>query len=495
MSDSTVQQAVSRELPQAQLQIGDQFFNSGSGGVFEHINPATGKAQASVPLAGPAEVEMAVAAAKTAFSAWRKTPPAARRDLLNRLAALIKANAAEFARLGALENGTPISGGMVGPMITESWVSYYAGWADKIDGQVNSSFPSDQFSYTLPEPYGVIGLIITWNGPLISLGMKAAPALAAGNTVVIKPSEMTPFSAALFGKLALEAGFPPGVINIIPGSIAAGDALVRHPDVQKISFTGGPLAARKIQTAAADLIKPLVFELGGKSANLVFEDANLDRVVEAAVLFSISYMSGQGCAFPTRLLVQRSIYDEVVQRVEARAKKIIAGDPLDARTELGPVVNAAASDRIMGMLDEAKSAGKARLLIGGNRLGGEFAAGAYIAPTVFVDVDPLAEIAQREVFGPVLCVSPFADEAEALAIANSTKYGLASYIQTANLARALRLASELRSGTVYINGAMMIQPAAPFGGEGVSGYGREGAKAGLDEYIRLKTVAIANVDN
>lgn len=493
MSDSS-NSTLSRVLPPAQLQIGERFLASGSGGTFEHVNPATGAVQATVPLAGVAEVEQAVASAKAAFAGWRKVKPAERRNLLNRLAALVAQNAQEFARLGALENGSPISGGVINPMITESWISYYAGWADKIDGQVNSTFPSDQFSYTLPEPYGVIGLIITWNGPLISLGMKAAPALAAGNCVVIKPAEITPWAAGLFGKLALEAGFPPGVINIIPGSPQAGEALVRHPDVQKISFTGGPIAARKIQSTAAELIKPLVFELGGKSANLLFEDADLDRALDQAVNFSISYMSGQGCAFPTRLLVQRSIYEDVLDRVTTRAGNIVAGDPFDARTELGPVVNQAACERIMGMIDRAKNSGRARLLAGGERLGGALANGFYVAPTVFADVDPECEIAQQEVFGPVLSITPFADEAEALAIANSTRYGLASYIQTRNLARTLRLSSELRSGTVYVNGAMMIQPQAPFGGEGVSGYGREGAKAGLDEYVRLKTVAIADMD-
>jgi aldehyde dehydrogenase (NAD+) len=481
-------------IPTVQLQIGDRFLDTGSGGTFDHVNPATGRVQAQVPLAGKNEVNEAVEAACAAFEIWRRTPPVERRNCLNRLAALIRDNAEEFARLGAIENGTPVAGGMVGPMITEQWVSYYAGWADKIDGQVNSTWPSDQFSYTIPEPYGVIGIIITWNGPLISLGMKAAPALAAGNAVVIKPAEITPWCAALFGKLTLEAGIPPGVVNIIPGSIDAGETLVRHPNVQKISFTGGPIAARKIQAAAADQIKPLVFELGGKSANLVFEDADLDRVVEQAVNFSICYMSGQGCAFPTRLLVQRSIYDEVLKRVEEQAGRIAAGDPMDPQAEMGPVVNGAACERIMAMIEDATRTGKARLLTGGERFGGEFADGYYIQPTVFADVDPYTEIAQQEVFGPVLCVTPFEDEAEAIAIANSTEYGLASYVQTSNLSRALRLASELRSGTVYINGALMIQPQAPFGGEGVSGYGREGAKAGLDEYIRLKTVAVANID-
>lgn len=489
----------SRALPPAQMQIGDRFLDQGSAGFYDHVDPATGKVQARVPLAGNAEVEQAVAAAKAGFEVWRKTPPRQRRDLLNRLADLLIANADELVRLSCLENGTAIKGAVIGPHLAAAWTRYYAGWADKLTGQVTSTHPTDQFAYTVAEPYGVVGIIITWNGPLISLGMKVAPALAAGNSVVIKPSEMTPWAAGLFGKLVLEAGIPPGVVNILPGGPEAGEALVTHPEVLKISFTGGPVSARKIQQSSAAQLKPLVFELGGKSANLLFADADIERAVENAVMFSIGMMSGQGCAFPTRLLVERSVYDDVVARVEARVRQLVVGDPLDPSVDVGPVVNQAACERIMAMVEKAKASGECRLVVGGERasaelVGAERVGGFYVTPTVFADVKPGSELAQQEVFGPVLCLTPFDTEEEAVAIANSTEYGLAAYIQTKNLNRALRLSTELCAGTVCINGAMQIQPESPFGGERLSGHGREGGREGLEEFLRTKTVSIANAN-
>lgn len=484
--------ALQHSLPPAQIQIGDEFFDTGTAGSYDHINPATGKVQASIPLGGKSEIDQAVTTAKTAFATWRAMHPSQRRNHLMKLAALITENSDELIRLSCLENGTSLKSAFVQPMIAEAWTSYYAGWADKIDGQVTSSIPSDQFAYTLPEPYGVIGIIITWNGPLISLGMKVAPALAAGNTVVIKPSEMTPFAVGLFGKLALEAGIPPGVINIVPGGAEAGEALVTHPEVEKISFTGGPISARKIQISAAQTLKPLIFELGGKSASIVFPDADLSRVCDQAVTFSIGMMSGQGCAFPTRLLVHKSIYEEVIERIVKRTGELVVGSPLDPNTDVGPVVNEAAYKRILNMIERAKENGEGRLVAGGTPVAGEPEGGFFITPTVFADVSPDSHLAQEEIFGPVLCITPFADEEEAIAIANSTDYGLASYIQTSNLGRANRMSSALRAGNVYINGAMPIQPVSPFGGERLSGHGREGGRAGLDEFLRLKTVATAN---
>ena len=481
-------------LPPAQLQIGSRLLDQGSGGIHEHVNPATGQIQARVPLAGVAEINEAVEAAKAGFAAWRSTPPRQRRDSLNRLADLIEQNADELIRLSGLENGTSLKGAFVGPRLAAAYTRYYAGWADKLTGQVTSTLPTDQFAYTLAEPYGVVGIVITWKGPLISLGMKVAPALAAGNAVVVKPSEMTPWAAGLFGKLVLEAGIPPGVVNMVPGGPEAGEALVTHPDVLKISFTGGPISARRIQQSSAAQLKPLVFELGGKSATLLFADADLDRAVENAVMFSIGMMSGQGCAFPTRLLVERPIYDEVVRRVEARVKQLVIGDPLDPTVDVGPVVNRAACERIMAMVEKAKASGECRLVTGGERVGGPFAEGFYLTPTVFADVKPDSELAQQEIFGPVLCITPFDTEDEALAIANATEYGLAAYIQTRNLSRALRLSTALRAGTVCINGAMQIQPESPFGGERLSGHGREGGREGLEEFLRTKTVSITACD-
>jgi aldehyde dehydrogenase (NAD+) len=482
-----------RNLPPVKLLIGERELDSGSGGVFTHVNPATGQAQAEVPLAGRRETEDAVAEASKAFKSWRKTSPEVRCHLLNRLAQLIKENEGEFVRLAALEGGTPIAIGAGGPMMGEEWIKYYAGWADKIDGQVIRSYPSDELVYTVPEPYGVVGIIITWNGPLISLGMKVAPALAAGNTVVVKPAEQTPFVAGLFGELVKQAGFPPGVVNILPGSVDSATTLIGHPDVQKVSFTGGPHTASKILHQCADLLKPAVLELGGKSANIVFDDADLDSVVQQATFNSLGLLSGQGCELPTRLLVQDKIYDEMVDRVTATAKALTVGDPFDPHTIVGPLINSAACDRVLGMVKRAQQESAGRLMTGGERvkLEGDLANGYYIAPTVFADVTESSEIAKVEVFGPVLGIHRFSTEQEAIDLANATDYGLGGYIQTNDLKRAHRVAAELKTGFVHLNGSRNIPAWAPFGGVGLSGYGKEGGRPGLDEFIRLKTISLS----
>jgi aldehyde dehydrogenase (NAD+) len=476
--------------PEARLRFAGKSLDKGSGGVYEHVSPITGKVQAQVPLAGAKEVNEAVEAAATAFESWRFWKPAARRDVLLKLGQLIKQNANEFARLAAVDGGTPVMLGQAGVAIAEEWTSYYAGWADKIDGTVTSQYGADgEFSYATYEPLGVVGIIITWNGPLISLGMKVGPALAAGNTVVVKPSEMTPFAPDLFARLCSEAGIPDGVVNMLPGAIEAGEALVRHPKVEKISFTGGPIAARKILVACAEQLKPTVFELGGKSASLVFPDVDLDKVCTDAVVRSIGILSGQGCALPTRLLVHAQVYDKVLQLLAEKVKLLKVGDPFDPTTIVGPLINGTACDRVMAMIERATRAGAGRLLCGGKRA--QTGQGGYfIEPTIFVDANPDSEISQIEVFGPVLVVSEFNTEEEAIALANKTAYGLSAYIQTHDVKRVHRLAERLKSGTVYVNGASSIKPDTPFGGIGVSGYGREGGRAGLDEFLRLKTIAI-----
>jgi acyl-CoA reductase-like NAD-dependent aldehyde dehydrogenase len=383
---------IDRTPPQSRIIFGDKVYTSGSGGIFQHIQPATGLHQADIPLAGKREIDQAVACAKDAFEVWRRMPATQRRALLSRLAELIEANATEFTRLAAIDGGVPLMVGAGGPRMAAEWTNYYAGWADKVDGQVLSTFPSDEFIYTLPEPYGVIGVIITWNGPLISLGMKVGPALAAGNTVVIKPAEQTPFAACLFAELALQAGIPPGVVNVLPGGAEAAEALIGHPDVENITFTGGP------------------------------------------------------------------------------------------------IINEAGCDRIMGMIERAKASGAGRITTGGERVGGELAKGYYIRPTVFADVDPASEIGKQEVFGPVLVMHRFKTEEEAIQIANSTMYGLGGYIQTNDLNRAHRVAGAMKTGNVHINGGRNIPAWAPFGGLGISGYGKEGGRQGLDEFVRGKTI-------
>lgn len=479
--------------PAVNLHIGSEVLSTGSGGIHQHINPATGEVDAEIPLAGTEEVDRAARVAHEAFSSWRKVRPAERRRLLMRLADLIEENLEEFGRRGTFDNGTPtaVVGGLVQTSI--EWTRYYAGWADKISGEVHSSVEVDgEFGYTLAQPYGVIGVIITWNGPLISLAMKIPAALAAGNTVVVKPSELTPFTGELFIELVREAGIPDGVVNILPGAPEAGAALVEHPLVKKVTFTGGPDTARKILHSCAESMKPAVLELGGKSANIVFEDADLDAACGHGTMMSIGALSGQGCALPTRMIVHEKVYDEVVERVAAMAGFIAVGDPLDAATVSGPVVNEAALHRILGMIDRAKADG-ARLITGGSRrtLDGELAGGYYIDPTVFADVDPASELGQTEVFGPVLSIMKFSTEAEAIEIANGTPYGLSGYVQTNDVRRALRVAEQLVTGEVLINGCTNLLVSRPFGGVGVSGIGKEGGRAGFEEFLRTKSVAFA----
>ncbi len=477
--------------PEASLRIGGEKRRTASGGTFQHVNPCNGTPDAEVPLAGPIEIDEAAKVAQEAFLTWRQTNPTERRRVLMRLAELIELHADDFVRLGTFDNGTPTS--LVGRLVAMSveWTRYYAGWADKITSEVSGSYRAHgEFSYTLSQPYGVIGVIITWNGPLISLAMKVPAALAAGNTVVIKPSELTPFSATLFADLAAEAGIPDGVINVVPGSAEAGAALVEHPLIKKVSFTGGPDTAHKILHACADHIKPSVMELGGKSGNIVFEDANLDLACSVGTMMSVGLMSGQGCALPTRMIVARPIYDDVLARVSGMASMIKVGDPFETDTVAGPVVNKAALQRITGMIESAKKDG-ARLITGGERIGGDFADGYFLQPTVFADVDPQSELAQKEVFGPVLSIIPFDTEQEAIEIANSTPYGLSGYVLTNDLKRAHRVAEEMETGEVLINGAAPLTVHRPFGGIGISGMGKEGGRQGLDEFLRTKSVCIA----
>jgi aldehyde dehydrogenase (NAD+) len=482
---------IDRSTPAVHLHIGGQKLDHASGGTYDHVNPSTGQVDGTIPLAGPDEVNQAVEAAHEAYRGWRRTSPAQRRALLFRLADLIEGATDELARRGTLDNGVPISTTAGMPALSAEWIRYYAGWADKISSDVTASFRDDgELGLTLLEPYGVIGIIITWNGPLISLAMKVPAALAAGNTVVVKPSEMTPFSGELFADLVTEAGFPPGVVNMLPGDPAAGAALVGHPLVKKVSFTGGPDTARKILQSCAEHMKPSVMELGGKSANIVFDDADLDTACAHGTFLPIGVMSGQGCAFPTRMIVHQSVYDEVVDRVALVAKSITVGDPFDPSTISGPVINQSAIERILGMIERASADG-ARLVTGGARLDGPLADGYFLEPTVFADVDPGSELAQQEVFGPVLSIIPFSSDDEAIEIANGTAYGLSAYVQTRNLARAHRMADELEAGEVLVNGARNLAVHRPFGGLGRSGFGKEGGRAGIEEFLRTKAVGIA----
>ncbi len=463
---------------------------SGSGGVHDHVFPATGEIQGQVPLAGTTEVDEAASAAQAAFPSWRALPPAERSRLLRRLAELMERDADELARLSVLDNG--MTARMARPLvdIMTSWTAYYAGWADKIEGRVTSTPSSGrELAFTVPEPYGVVGIILTWNGPVVSVGMKLIPALAAGNTVVLKPSELTPYATEHLMALVREAGIPHGVVNLVLGGPDTGDALVRHRLVKKVSFTGGPSTARKILTACAESLKPAVLELGGKSANIIFPDGDLETAVMRSASGVFGTMAGQGCALGTRLVVHADLYDEVADRAVAIASSMRCGDPLDPTCAVGPVVTRSAQQRILGLIERAQSDG-AQLLAGGAAPDGSDR-GFYVQPTVIGDVDPASELGQVEVFGPVLSLQRFETEEQAISIANSTEYGLASYLYTRDVDRVQRLVPQLQAGGVYVNGASSVVGCElPFGGIGVSGFGREGGEEGLFEFLQTKAVAI-----
>jgi aldehyde dehydrogenase (NAD+) len=349
---------------------------------------------------------------------------------------MLRASTAEFAAISILEAGIISTfADQQAPRAAE-WADYYAGWADKLTG---ATVPmAGAFDYTVHEPVGVVALLLSWNGPTGTIGMKVPAALAAGCTTVLKPSELAPFSAIRFGQLCLEAGIPPGVVNVVPGDGRTGDLLVRHPDISKISLTGGPATAARIQAACAETLTPLLLELGGKSANLVFADSDLDAAAQRAA-DGIIRMSGQSCVAPTRLLVERSVYGPLLDRVLAALSRVRLGNPELRQTTMGPVIAKSAADRIFATIDRARDEHAGTLVLGGYRQDGPLANGYFVPPTVFGAVDPDSDLAQNEVFGPVLSVFAFDDEAEAVRIANSTRFGLAAYIHTGNVARVLRL--------------------------------------------------------
>lgn len=477
------------EIPMLSHIIAGAAHAGGSAGAFEHVNPASGQVQAVVPLAGSSEVDAAVAAANAAFPGWRGTSPETRRRILERLAALIGENSEQLARLSSLEFGGVIAFNRHLALLSQQFTSYYAGWADKLEGQVVRHDDESGFVYTIPEPLGAVAVIVTWNGPLISLGMKVIPALAAGNTVVLKPAEIAPFSSQMFLTLARQAGVPDGVINLVHGGVEAGTALTGHPGIAKITFTGGPATAHRILEAAARNLTPAVLELGGKSANLIFASADLDAASQHTALTGLAN-AGQGCALPTRVLVQNAVYADFLGRLEATVSALSIGDPLADSTMIGPVISRASSERILGIIGEAEATRSARIVTGGKRLDGELATGWFVAPTILADVDPNSAVAQKEIFGPVISVMRFRTEEEAVALANGTGYGLSAYIQSGDASQIRRLIGQLRSGTVGVNGGAPLTYNAPFGGLGLSGYGKEGGKAGIDEFLHLKTVLI-----
>ncbi|NLU78284.1 aldehyde dehydrogenase [Micromonospora sp. HNM0581] len=477
-------------IPDTGVLIGASRTSATSGGVHRHVYAANGQSTAEVPLGGAAEMDAAVRAAGAASDGWRNTPGNIRRDLLLRLAELVEQHATELIGLQTLENGCPRQFASKMPELAVDHLRYNAGWADKIGGEVVPTWPVRALDYTLDEPYGVVAVIIPWNGPLVSVAQMLAPALAAGNTIVLKPSELAPFTALRLGELALTAGFPPGVVNVVPGAAAGGAALVRHPGVDKVHFTGGGPTARKILADAAERLVPVGLELGGKSAHMIFGDADV-RMAARMAMSGVIALSGQGCANGTRVLAHSSVYDEVVRTLTARLARVPVGDPADERTLMGPVVSAGACERILGVVDRARDEGQGRLVSGGERLGGDLGDGYFIAPTVFADVDPASELAQEEIFGPVLACTPFDTEQEALQLANGTRYGLGAYVHTTDLRTAHRVSRAVAAGSVWVNGVPGVLPSTPFGGVRQSGWGRIGGEAGVREFLRPKNVWIA----
>ncbi|MBV9842913.1 MAG: aldehyde dehydrogenase, partial [Sphingomonadaceae bacterium] len=421
--------------------------------------------------------------------AWMAMGPEKRRDALFRLADLIEAEAEQFKTLAALETGTPVAIGG-GASLALSWIRYYAGWADKIEGSVTEPFGASGIGYTRHEPIGVVGVIIPWNGPLVATSMTAILALAGGNAVVLKPPTLTPFVALRVGELALEAGIPAGALNVVPGDAEAGEALIAHPKVGKISFTGGEGVAKMVMRTAAEHLKPLALELGGKSANIICDDADLDAAAQMASICGLMVLSGQGCVLPTRIYAQDAVFDDFVERLRAVTSGFVLGDPLATNTTVGPVVNAAAATRIEGVIERAKKESGGKLVIGGARAGGALADGYFIEPTIFADVAHDSHLAREEVFGPVLAVLRFKDEAEVIAKANDSRFGLGAYVHTADLKRAHRMAHALEAGTVAVNGMLPMSANLPFGGYKASGFGREGGRPGLEEFMQIKQVMI-----
>jgi acyl-CoA reductase-like NAD-dependent aldehyde dehydrogenase len=481
-------EAVLDVFPRPGLLIGDRLVTATTGGEYEHEYPATGKPTFRVPLAGAADIDAAVQAARKAAPEWRSWTLDRRRDVMLRFAALVREHEAEISQLSVYENGTAIrQTEHFVPTIADAF-TYNAGWADKVGGDVIATWPVPALDYTVVEPYGVVGIIIPWNGPAPTIGMTVSPALAAGNTVVLKPSRAAPFSSLLAGRLFLEAGFPPGVVNVIPGGPEAGDALIRHPGVDKIHFMGSSAVAREVLAAALVNLTAVSLELGGKSANIIFADSDLDASAELAVS-AVRLMSGQACLIGTRVLVEESIYDDMVERCKAKVEDLVVGDPISRSTHMGPLISQGACDRVLGFVERARANKEGRLITGGYRLGGDLADGYFLAPTIFADVDNGTDLAQKEIFGPLICIHPFKTEAEALSIANDHRYGLAAYVQTNDVKRAHRMAAALEAGSVWINGFPGVPAVGvPFGGIKHSGYGRLGGLAGIQEFSRPKNV-------
>ncbi|MCC6744660.1 MAG: aldehyde dehydrogenase family protein [Acidobacteria bacterium] len=487
--DSRVTEFVAR--PRTMF-INGQWVHAASGKTFDTYNPATGEVLAQVAEGDAEDINRAVAAARAAFDTgpWRTMTASERGRLIWKLGDLIEEHVAEFAELETLDNGKPltISRAADVPLAAELF-RYMAGWATKLEGStIPLSVPytpgAIYHAYTVREPVGVVGQIIPWNFPLLMAAWKLGPALAAGCTIVLKPAEQTPLSALRLGELIDEAGFPPGVVNVVTGfGETAGAALAAHPDVDKVAFTGSTEVGRLIVHAAAGNLKKVTLELGGKSPNVVFADSDVDRAIAGAAS-AIFFNHGQCCCAGSRLFVERSIFDRVVEGVSDAASKIKVGPGLDPSTDMGPLVSEEQLNRVCGFIDSGMSDG-ARAVVGGKRVGDK---GYFVEPTVLVDTSDDMKVIQEEIFGPVVAAIPFEDPSQLVARANDSVYGLAAGIWTQDVAKAHAVAAQLRAGTVWINCYNIFDAALPFGGYKQSGWGREMGKEALENYTETKAV-------
>ncbi len=487
LDDPRLSQATRKFLSQpARLLIGGKWVHSKSGETLSVIEPSSGRELMQVAQAGAEDIDLAVKAASRAYQGrWRRLTPAERARLLWKLADLVEEHQREFSELESLNTGKPIGETTLAdvPLAVEHF-RYFAGWVTKLTGEtLPVSQPGQYLAYTRREPLGVVGAIVPWNFPLMIASWKLAPALAAGNTVVLKPSELTPLSALRLGELALEAGFPPGVINIVPGlGRDAGTALVHHPDVAKISFTGSTKVGREILIASAERFTRVTLELGGKSPNIVLADADLNAVVGGAMMGAF-FNQGEVCCAGSRLFVPRSDFDRVVEAVARRASAIRQGMGLDATTEMGPLVSRQHMDRVLGYIDSGNQEG-AVLVVGGD-VNREAGSGFFVKPTIFIGEDRM-RIAQEEIFGPVLVALPFDDLDEVVRRANASRYGLAAAVWTKDIAQGIKVAHALEAGTVWINGYNLLDATSPWGGVKTSGLGREMGSYALQHYTEVK---------